>query len=85
MLGQLPYALTASAQLGAEYQRLLQRVPKDVNLQLRLNKVVAECWTALHEHGLSLASEDLNRGFDVLLRIFESQVNQIEPEVLSGN
>ncbi|KAH8805215.1 hypothetical protein F5884DRAFT_442907 [Xylogone sp. PMI_703] len=57
-----------------------QRVPSSLRLQVKLGGIVSSCCSAMVENGLQTLSADQERAMGILIKVFESQLKELEPE-----
>lgn len=83
VIGQIPLALLDSS-LEPEKDRMLQkRLPQSLRFQLKLHEIIAKCCGSLLENGLMLLNKDKERSLDILIRIFESQLKELEIDAVN--
>jgi Fungal specific transcription factor domain len=82
--GHSPLALLETYQDGEQRHALFQRISTSLRFQLKLNGVVTRCASALLQNGLRIMSKDQEHGLDVLIRVFEANLKDIEPEASNG-
>jgi hypothetical protein len=81
--GHSPLALLETYQDGEQRHSLFQRISESLRFQLRLNGVVTRCCSALLQNGLRMMSQDQAHALDVLIRVFEANLKDIEPDAAS--
>jgi hypothetical protein len=82
--GHSPLALLETYQDSEQRFTLFQRISASLRFQLRLNGVVTRCSSALLQNGLRIMSKDQEHGLDVLIRVFEANLKDLEPEATNG-
>jgi hypothetical protein len=82
--GHSPLALLETYQDSDQRHTLFQRVSTSLRFQLRLNGVVTRCSSALLQNGLRVMSKDQEHSLDVLVRVFEAMLKDMEPEAITG-
>jgi hypothetical protein len=82
--GHSPLALLETYQDSDQRHTLFQRVSTSLRFQLRLNGVVTRCSSALLQNGLRVMSKDQEHSLDVLVRVFEAMLRDMEPEGITG-
>ena len=83
-VGQLPVSLLFTAHDSAFVQVLLRRCSPGVRAQLRVQHIINSCCNALMENGLRNLSEDRERALNIMIRVFEVQLQDVEVDVNSG-
>ncbi|RFU30680.1 hypothetical protein B7463_g5637, partial [Scytalidium lignicola] len=57
-----------------------QQISSSLRFQGKLNGIITTCCTALLENGLQVLSTDQERALGILIRVFEAQLKELEPE-----
>lgn len=83
-MGHSPLAILDMTQDLGQIQSLFQKIPSSLRLQLKLHSIVARCCAALLEIGLRNLSEEKERTLDLLLRVFDGQIKEVEYEAPAG-
>lgn len=84
LVGQLPVALLFTAHDSAFVQVLLRRCSPAVRTQLKCHHILNSCCNALMENGLRVMSEDRERALNIMIRVFEVQLQDAEVDTTSG-
>ena len=63
---------------------LFQRRQPSLLLRMKCQEIVSRCFMAVIENGVRVMSVDRERALDILLRTFESQINEFESQAMSG-
>ncbi|KAL2008418.1 hypothetical protein VTN00DRAFT_6612 [Thermoascus crustaceus] len=79
-MGHSPLAILDTTQDLGQIQSLFQKIPSSLRLQLKLQSIVARCCATLLEIGLRSLSEEKERTLDLLLRVFDGQIKEVEYE-----
>lgn len=82
--GHSPLALLETYQDSEQRHTLFERISPSLKFQLRLNGVVTRCCSALLQNGLRMMTPEQAHALDVLIRVFEAMLKDIEPEATSG-
>jgi hypothetical protein len=82
--GQLPRALMNHGQDPTYRQVLTDKIAPWMALKIRCQEVIAKCSEAVTENGLRSMSLDQERALDILLRTYESQVDDLELRAVTG-
>jgi hypothetical protein len=82
--GHSPLALLETYQDSEQRHALFQRISTSLRFQLKLNGIVTRSASALLQNGLRIMGKDQEHALDVLIRVFEANVRDIEPEAVSG-
>lgn len=82
--GQSPRILVNLAQDPAQRQLLFDKVASSLVLKLRCQELMARCSQAVQENGVRTMSVDQERALDILLRTYESQVDELELQAVTG-
>ena len=83
-MGYAPTAMNTAA-YGVEQGGILsQRISSSLRFQVKLNGIVSACCTALLENGLQVLSAHQERAMGILMRVFDSQLKELEPEASTG-
>ena len=80
--GQLPRV--NQAQEPAQRQVLFDKINPCMALVLRCQELMARCSEAVIENGLRSMSLDQERSLDIILRTYESQVDDLELRAVTG-
>jgi hypothetical protein len=83
--GHAPIALIETYQDIDQRYALFARIPPTLRFQLKLNGLVVRCTSAVLQNGLRSMSKDQEHSLDVLIRVFEASLRDIERETTSGN
>ncbi|KAJ5091061.1 hypothetical protein NUU61_005931 [Penicillium alfredii] len=83
--GQSPRVLMNMAQDPAQRHVLLGRVAPFLALKLRCQELIARCSEAVLENGVRSMSLDQERALDILLRTYESQVDDLELQAVTDD
>lgn len=83
-MGHSPLAILDTTQDIGQIQSLFREIPSSLRFQLKLHSIVTRCCAALLEIGLRNLSEEKERTLDLLLRVFEGQVKEVEYEAPAG-
>jgi hypothetical protein len=82
--GYSPLALLETYQDSDQRHTLFQRIGHSLRFQLRLNGVLTRCTSALLQNGLRIMSKDQEHALEILIRVFEATLKDVEPEAVSG-
>ena len=82
--GHSPLSLLDLYQDSEQRHALFSRITPSLIFQLKLNSLFTRCCSAMLQNGLRLMSNDLEHGLDILIRVFEANIKDIEPEAHSG-
>lgn len=82
--GQSPRVLVNLAQDPAQRQLLFDKISSSLVLKLRCQELMARCSEAVQENGVRNMSVDQERALDILLRTYESQVDELELQAVAG-
>lgn len=82
--GYSPLALLETYQDSEQRHTLFQRINHSLRFQLRLNGVLTRCSSALLQNGLRIMSKDQEHALEILIRVFEATLKDVEPEAVSG-
>jgi Fungal specific transcription factor domain len=82
--GYSPLAVLETYQDSDQRHTLFQRINHSLRFQLRLNGVMTRCSSALLQNGLRVMSKDQEHALEILIRVFEATLKDVEPEALSG-
>jgi hypothetical protein len=82
--GHAPIALIETYQDSDQRFALFGRISPTLRFQLKLNGMATRCTSALQQNGLRIMSKDQEHSLDVLIRVFEASVKDVEPETTSG-
>lgn len=80
--GQIPRM--NSAQDLTQRQAILDKIAPWLALKLRCQGIVGRCSEAVAENGIQAMSMDQERALDILLRTYESQMDDLELQAVSG-
>lgn len=80
--GQIPRI--NSAQDPTQRQAILDKIAPWMALKLRCQGIVGRCSEAVMENGIQAMSMDQERSLDILLRTYESQMDDLELQAVSG-
>ncbi|KAJ5625345.1 hypothetical protein N7510_001654 [Penicillium lagena] len=83
--GQSPRLLVNLAQDPAQRQLLFDKVASPLVLKLRCQELMARCSQAVQENGVRTMSVDQERALDILLRTYESQVDELELQAVTDD
>ncbi|KAF2423645.1 hypothetical protein EJ08DRAFT_441801 [Tothia fuscella] len=81
--GHSPIALIETYQDAEQRHTLFGRITPALRFQLKLNSLVTRCCSALLQNGLRVMSMDQEHSLDVIIRVFEASIKDIEPETTS--
>ncbi|KIW00446.1 hypothetical protein, variant 1 [Verruconis gallopava] len=81
--GHAPLALVETYQDVDQRQALFSRITPTLRFQLKLNSMVVRCTSAVLQNGLRSMSKDQEHSLDVLIRVFEASMRDIERETTS--
>ncbi|KAE9961331.1 hypothetical protein BLS_002494 [Venturia inaequalis] len=81
--GHAPIALIETYQDSDQRFTLFGRISPTLRFQLKLNGMATRCTSALQQNGLRIMSKDQEHSLDVLIRVFEASVKDVEPETTS--
>ena len=84
MKGHAPISLIETYQDTEQRHALFARISPNLRFQLRLNGMVTRCTSAILQNGLRSMSKDQEHSLDVLIRVFEASLKDVEPEATSG-
>ena len=84
MKGHAPIALIEAYQDIDQRHALFARITPTLRFQLKLNSLVVRCTSAVLQNGLRSMSQDQEHSLDVLIRVFEASMRDIEKEATSG-
>jgi hypothetical protein len=82
--GHAPIALIETYQDIDQRIALFARISPTLRFQLKLNGLVVRCTSAVLQNGLRSMSKDQEHSLDVLIRVFEASLRDIERETTSG-
>jgi Fungal specific transcription factor domain len=82
--GYSPLALMETYQDSEQRHTLFQRISQSLRLQLRLNGVLTRCQSAILQNGLRVMSKDQEHALEILIRVFEATLKDVEPDAISG-
>lgn len=82
--GQSPRNLVNLAQDPTQRQVLFDRIAPGLTLKLRCQELVTKCSEAVLENGVRAMTLDQERSLDILLRRYESQVDELELQTVAG-
>lgn len=82
--GHSPLALLETYQDCEQRHALFQRISPSLRFQLKLNSVVTRSCSALLQNGLRVMTREQEHALDVLIRVFEANMKDLEPEATSG-
>jgi hypothetical protein len=82
--GHSPIALIETYQDAEQRATLFSRISPALRFQLKLNSMVTRCCSAVLQNGLRVMSKDQEHSLDVLIRVFEASIKDVEPETTSG-
>jgi hypothetical protein len=82
--GQSPRNLVNLAQDPTQRQVLFDKIAPGLALKLRCQDLVTKCSEAVLENGVRAMTLDQERSLDVLLRRYESQVDELELQTVAG-
>jgi hypothetical protein len=82
--GYSPLALLETYQDSEQRHTLLQRISRSLRFQLRLNGVLTRCSSALLQNGLRVMSKDQEHAMEILIRVFEATLKDVEHDATSG-
>ena len=82
--GHAPIALIEAYQDIDQRHALFARITPTLRFQLKLNSLVVRCTSAVLQNGLRSMSTDQEHSLDVLIRVFEASMRDIEREATSG-
>nr|ANF07292.1 C6 transcription factor 2 [Paecilomyces fulvus] len=81
--GQSARSISDLTHEPSQNQVLFQRVSPDLALELRCQETIVRCCNAVLENGVRALSPDQERSLDIILRMFENQVKDLESQALS--
>ena len=82
--GHAPIALIEAYQDIDQRHALFARITPALRFQLKLNSLVVRCTSAVLQSGLRSMSTDQEHSLDVLIRVFEASMKDMEREATSG-
>lgn len=82
--GQSARTLVNLEQDPGQSQVLLQKISPPLALKVKGQELIARCSEAVSENGVRNMSVEQERALDILLRTFESQMNDLEAQAVSG-
>lgn len=83
MKGQSPKVLLdPTRDLGQS--QLVDQISPSLRFKLRCQALVAQCCDATLENGVRAMSPDQERALDIILRTYERQIEDLEPQALDG-
>jgi hypothetical protein len=82
--GQSPRNLVNLAQDPTQRQVLFDKIAPGLSLKLRCQELVTKCSEAVLENGVRAMTLDQERSLDILLRSYESQVDELELQTVAG-
>lgn len=82
--GQSPRNLVNLAQDRTQRQVLFDKIAPGLALKLRCQELVTKCSEAVLENGVRAMTLDQERSLDILLRRYESQVDELELQTVAG-
>jgi hypothetical protein len=80
--GYSPLALMETYQDAEQRHVLFQRIGHSLKFQLRLNGVLTRSSSALLQNGLRVMSRDQQHALDIIIRVFEATLKDIEPDMM---
>ncbi|KAJ5307008.1 hypothetical protein N7508_006023 [Penicillium antarcticum] len=83
--GQSPRNLVNLAQDPTQRQMLFDKIAPSLVLKLRCQELVTKCSDAVLENGVRAMSLDQERSLDILLRRYESQVDELELQTVADD
>ncbi|KAJ5217961.1 uncharacterized protein N7498_000060 [Penicillium cinerascens] len=83
--GQLPRALGNLGQDPAQRQVLFEKIAPWMALKLRCQELIAKCSEAAMENGMRTMSPDQERALDIILRMYEDQVDDLELQTVTDD
>lgn len=82
--GHSPLALLDLYQDAEQRHALFTRISPTLQFQLKLNGLLTRCCSAMLQSGLRLMSKDQEHSVDILIRVFEANLKDVESEAVSG-
>lgn len=82
--GLAPLALLDLYQDAEQRHALFTRISPTLQFQLKLNGLLTRCCSAMLQSGLRVMSKDQEHSVDILIRVFEANLKDVEPEAVSG-
>ena len=82
--GQSARTLVNLEQDPGQSQVLLQKIAPSLVLKVKSQELIARCSAAVLENGVRNMTVEQERALDILLRAFESQMNDLEAQAVSG-
>ncbi|KAJ6038501.1 hypothetical protein N7460_008272 [Penicillium canescens] len=83
--GQSPRNLVNLAQDPTQHQVLFDKIAPGLALKLRCQELVTKCSEAVLENGVRAMTLDQERSLDILLRRYESQVDELELQTVADD
>ena len=84
MKGQSLRALLSLAQDPGQHQVLFDKVSPSLVLKIRCQGIVAQCSEEILKNGVRAMSLDQERALDILLQIYEAQIDDIALQAVTG-
>lgn len=84
MKGHAPISLIETYQDIDQRHALFSRISPTLRFQLKLNGMVTRCTSAVLQNGLRSMSKDQEHSLDVLIRVFEAMMKDMEREAMTG-
>jgi len=82
--GHSPLSLLDLYQDAEQRHALFSRISPTLRYQLKLNSLITRCCSAMLQSGLRLMSKDQEPSLDILIRVFEANLKDVETEAVSG-
>jgi hypothetical protein len=82
--GHSPLSLLDLYQDAEQRHALFSRISPTLRYQLKLNSLITRCCSAMLQSGLRLMSKDQEHSLDILIRVFEANLKDVETEAVSG-
>lgn len=82
--GQSPRSLSDLTPEPIQSHVLFQRISPSLALELRCQETIVRCCNAVLENGVRALSPDQERALDIILRMFDTQVKELELQSSSG-
>jgi hypothetical protein len=82
--GHSPLSLLDLYQDAEQRATLFSRISSTLRYQLKLNSLITRCCSAMLQSGLRLMSKDQEHSLDILIRVFEANLKDVETEAVSG-
>ena len=82
--GHAPLALLDLYQDSEQRHALFTRISPTLQFQLKLNGLLTRCCSAMLQSGLRLLPKSQEQSVDILIRVFEANLKDVEAEAVSG-